>query len=145
MPQQNQFDIFRRQLGCDGIQVGIGTMQNDDIRLLFVDDFLQVVIIGKSNILAGDVHGRCDAVDFDTIDCIYSGNTVLAKAYDDILEGFQAFAHVFGNGLYAAFNRIIIFCNLEYSFLHSRFVSMIFINTFADFSHENRVTFSKPF
>ena len=142
MPQQNELDIFRCQFGRDRVEIWIGTMQHDDIWLFLVDNFLQVVIVGESDVLAGYVHGRGDAVDLDAVDRIHTGNAVLAEAHDDIFEGLQTLAHVFGDGLYAAFDRMIVFCNLEYCFLHSQSVLMISINTFAEFSHENRLMLS---
>ena len=48
----------------------------------------------------------------------YIDSMEIDETDDDMVEVGQAFSHVFCDGLDAAFYRIIIFCYLEYSFLH---------------------------
>ena len=61
-------------------------MQQDNIWLFLVDDFLQIMIVRKSNVLARYVYGRCDTVDFHAVDYIQTGNAVLTEAYYDLLK-----------------------------------------------------------
>ena len=125
MPQQHEFGIARNQFGCDGVEEGVGTMQQDDIWLFLVDDLLEIVVIGEGDVLTRDFHGRGNAVDLDAIDIIHARDTILAETDDNMVEMVQSFGHVFRNGLNATFYGIIIFCYLEYSFLHRRTLFII--------------------
>ena len=100
-------------------------MQENDVWLLFVDNLLEIVIIGESDVLTRDFHRRGNAVDLDAIDGIHARDAILTEADDNMVEIGQTFGHVFGDGLDAAFYWIIIFSYLEYSFLHRRTLFII--------------------
>ena len=122
MPQQHEFGIAGNQFGCDGVEEGVGAMQDDHVGLYLVNDLLKVAVVGKRYVLTGNLDGRGYAVNLYPVDGVHTGDAVLTEADDNMLEIGQTFGHVFRDGLDAALYRIIIFGYLEYSFLHRQSV-----------------------
>ena len=122
MPQQHQLHILGSKLCGDGVQEWIRTMKQDDVRLLLIDDFLEVVIVGEGYVLTGNVQRRGYTIDFHAVDSFISSNAVLTETYNNIVEVRKTFTQILCNCLNATLYRIIIFSYLEYSFLHQRYV-----------------------
>ena len=118
VPEQHKLGLRGRKLRRDGVEKRVGTVEQDDVGLHLVDDFLQVVIVAEGDVLTGYLYRRGYTVDLDTVDGIHSGDTVLTEAYHIVVESRKALCHVFRYRLYSSLDRMIVFRNLEYSFLH---------------------------
>ena len=113
VPQQHEFRVFGLQLGCDGVEEGVGAMQDDHVGLYLVNDLLKVAVVGKRYVLTGNLDGRGYAVNLYPVDGVHTGDTVLTETDDIGIVGLQAFCHVFRDGLDASLYRIIVFRNVE--------------------------------
>ena len=84
MPQQHQFRVFGLQFGRNRVEVGVRTVQQDDVGLYLVDNLLEIMIIGDGDILCRYSQGWCDAIHLNAVDVIDTRDAVFAEADDDI-------------------------------------------------------------